>query len=162
MSYFYTKDGAPFIPEKINPELAKLAMSIVKTCRLSFKCQMKTTSLTNAIKGGKKDVMADIMQKCMEKNRSLYNSDMSLTGVEIKEVDDSFFADKDEEFYKNQLAILVDFAYINTVVEARMMPLMSAACEKTLNKKINQLLFFTNQTEILEDTSEDEEETTEE
>lgn len=158
MSYFYTKDGEPFIPEKINPELAKLAMAIVKTCHLSFKCQMKTTSLTNAIKGGKKEVMADIMQKCMEKNRSLYNSDMSLTGVKIQEVDDSFFADKDEEFYKNQLSILVDFAYINTVVEARMMPLMSAACEKTLNKKINQLLFFTNQTEILNDTSEEENE----
>ena len=161
MSYFYTKDGEPFIPEKINPELAKLAMAIVKTCHLSFKCQMKTTSLTNAIKGGKKEVMADIMQKCMEKNRSLYNSDMSLTGVKIQEVDDSFFADKNEEFYKNQLSILVDFAYINTVVEARMMPLMSAACEKTLNKKINQLLFFTNQTEILNDTSDEEEETEE-
>lgn len=155
MSYFYTKDGVPFIPEKINPELAKLAMAIVKTCKLTFKFQMKTTSLNNAIKGGKKDVMFDIMQKCMEKNRTLYNSDMSLTGVTIAEVDNSFFEDKDEEFFKNQLLILIDFAYINTVVESRMMPLMSAASEKTLGKKLNQLLFFTNQTEILEEQEEE-------
>ena len=29
-----------------------------------------------------------------------------------------------------------------------MFPLLSAACEKTLGKKINRLLFFTNQGEI--------------
>ena len=30
-----------------------------------------------------------------------------------------------------------------------MMPLMSASCKKILNKNIDELLFFTNQTEIL-------------
>ena len=48
MSYFYKKDGEIFIPEKINPDLVKLASAIVKTCKLSLKLQMKTTSLKNA------------------------------------------------------------------------------------------------------------------
>ena len=49
MTYFYKKDGEVFIPEKINPDLVKLASAIVKTCKLTFKFQMKTTSLTNAL-----------------------------------------------------------------------------------------------------------------
>ena len=89
MSYFYKKDGEIFIPERINPDLAKLALAIVKTCKLSFKLQMKTTSLNNAIKSGKKEQMLDIMQKCLEKNRKIYNQDMSLTGVTVEEIDDS-------------------------------------------------------------------------
>ncbi len=148
MSYFYVKDGAPWTPEAINPELAKLARAVVKTCRLSFKLQMKTTSLTNALKSDDKGQLFDVMQKCIAKNRSLYNQDMSLTGVKIEEIDDAFFADKDADFFKQQLAVLIDFAAINTVVEGRMMPLMSAACQKTLNKPIDQLLFFTNQDRI--------------
>ncbi|MBQ2759889.1 MAG: hypothetical protein IJE93_08995 [Clostridia bacterium] len=161
MSYFYKKDGEIFIPERINPDLAKLALAIVKTCKLSFKLQMKTTSLNNAIKSGKKEQMLDIMQKCLEKNRKIYNQDMSLTGVTVEEIDGAFFDDKDEEFIKSQLAILVDFAAINTVVESRMMPLMSGACEKTLGVPLNKIKFFTNQDVILEEPEENEEETEE-
>lgn len=162
MAYFYKKDGEIFIPEKINPDLAKLALAIVKTCKLSFKLQMKTTSLNNALKGGNKEQMLDLMQKCFDKYRKLYNQDMSLTGVSVEEVDASFFADKDEEFFKSQLQILLDFATINTVVESRMMPLMSGACEKTLGVPLNKIKFFTNQDVILEEPEEDEEETEEE
>ena len=84
---------------------------------------------------------------------------MALAGVKVGAVDDAFFSDKDEAFFKNQMNVLLDFAYINTVIEAKMFPLMTAACEKTLGKRINTLLFFTNQTEILEtpDETEDEE-----
>ena len=149
MSLFYVKDGEVFIPEAINPELIKLAKAIIKTCRLTFKVQMKTTSLNNALKSEKPEQMFDIMQKCMEKNRKLYDSDMALSGAKIDTVDDAFFADKNAEFFKDQLHILIDFAYINCVIEAKMFPLMTAACEKTLGKKISTLKFFTNQTEIL-------------
>ena len=157
MAYFYKKDGEIFIPEKINPDLAKLALAIVKTCKLSFKLQMKTTSLNNALKGGNKEQMLDLMQKCFDKYRKLYNQDMSLTGVTVEEVDASFFSDKDEEFFKSQLQILLDFATINTVVESRMMPLMSGACEKTLGVPLNKIKFFTNQDVILEEPEEEEE-----
>ena len=163
MTYFYKKDGEIFIPEKINPDLAKLAFAIVKTCKLSFKLQMKTTSLNNTLKAGKTEQMHDIMQKCFDKYRKLYNQDMSLTGVTVEEVDDAFFNDKNEEFYKAQLQILLDFATINTVVEARMMPLMSGACEKTLGVPLNKIKFFTNQDVILEEPEDEEyEEETEE
>ena len=161
MAYFYKKDGEIFIPEKINPDLAKLALAIVKTCKLSFKLQMKTTSLNNALKGGNKEQMLDLMQKCFDKYRKLYNQDMSLTGVTVEEVDASFFSDKDEEFFKSQLQILLDFATINTVVESRMMPLMSGACEKTLGVPLNKIKFFTNQDVILEEPEDDGEETEE-
>lgn len=160
MSLFYVKDGEPFIPEAINPELTKLAKAIIKTCRLTFKYQMKTTSIKNAMNSGKKEQMLDILQKCLEKNRKLYDSDMALAGVTVGTVDDDFFDDKDEAFLANQMNILLDFAYINTVIEAKMFPLMTAACEKTLGKRINTLLFFTNQTEIIavnEDETEEEE-----
>ena len=158
MSLFYVKDGEVFIPEAINPELVKLAKAIIKTCRLTFKFQMKTTSLNNALKSGKPDQMLDMLQKCLEKNRKLYDSDMALSGAKIDTVDDGFFADKDAEFLKNQLHILIDFAYINCVIEAKMFPLMTAACEKSLGQKINTLKFFTNQTEILEVEDESEKE----
>lgn len=162
MAYFYVKDGEIFVPEKINPDLAKLAKAIVKTCKLSLKLQMKTTSLNNAIKSGKKEQMLDIMQKCFEKNRKIYNQDMSLTGVTVEEVDATYFDDKNEEFLNAQLQILLDFAAINTVIEARMMPLMSGACEKTLGVPLNKIKFFSNQDVILEEPEEDEEEETEE
>lgn len=155
MAYFYMKDGEIFIPEKINPDLAKLAKAIVKTCKLSLKLQMKSTSLNNAIKSGKKEQMLDIMQKCFEKNRKLYNQDMSLTGVTLEEVDVAFFEDKNEEFFNAQLQILLDFAAINTVIEARMMPLMSGACEKTLGVPLNKIKFFSNQDVILEEPEEE-------
>jgi|GEM_PF-832446 len=155
MSYFYKKDGEIFIPEAINPELVHLAKAIIKTCRLTFKVQMKTTSLRNALDKGDVSQMHEVMQKCIEKNKTLYNSDMALSGAKIETVDDDFFTAKDAEFYKQQLNILIDFAYINCVIEAKMFPLMSAACEKTLDKKINQLKFFTNQTEILNITEEE-------
>ena len=161
MAYFYKKDGEIFIPEKINPDLAKLALAIVKTCKLSFKLQMKTTSLNNTLKNGNKEQMLELMQKCFDKYRKLYNQDMSLTGVTVEEVDASFFDNKDEEFFKAQLQILLDFATINTVVESRMMPLMSGACEKTLGVPLNKIKFFTNQDVILEEPEEDEEETEE-
>ena len=148
MSLFYVKDGEPWVPEAINPELAKLAKAIVKTCHLSFKLQMKTTALTNAEKSDDRDHLLLVMQKCMEKNRKLYNEDMSLSGAKIEEIDDAFFSDKDADFFKRQLHILADFAAINTVIEAKMFPLMSAASQKTLGKKIDQLLFFSNQDRI--------------
>ena len=162
MPYFYKKDGDIFVPEAINPELVKLAKAIIKTCRLTFKFQMKTTGLTNAVKSGDPAKMLDMMQKCIEKNRKLYDTDMALSGVKEETVEEDFFADKDAEFLKNQLNVLIDFAYINCVIEAKMFPLMSAACEKTLGKKINTLKFFTNQTEILTVSEEDEEEEGEE
>ncbi len=158
MSYFYVNNGEPWIPEAINPELAKLAKAIVKTCHLSFKLQMKTTALANAMKSDDKEQLFTVMQKCMAKNLKQYNSDMSLSGAKIEEIDDAFFADKDADFYRNQLAILTDFAAINTVIEGKMFPLMSAACEKTLGKKLDQLLFFSNQDKIYKDAEDSSEE----
>lgn len=158
MSYFYVKNGEPWVPEAINPDLVKLAKAIVKTCRLTFKHQMKVTALQNVLKNDDKAVLLSTMQKCMEKNKTLYNQDMSLTGAKIEEIGEEFFADKDTEFLKNQIKILIDFAAINTVVESRMMPLMSEACQKTLNKPINMLYFFTNQDEILHEEEAQEEE----
>ena len=156
MTYFYKKDGEIFIPEKINPELAKLALAIVKTCKLSFKLQMKSTSLNNALKAGKREQMLDIIKKCLEKNRRIYNQDMSLTGVKVEEVEDSFFDDKDMDFIRAQVQILIDFAMINTVIESKMMGLLSASCEKVLGTPINKIKFFTNQEVILEEEEEEE------
>jgi hypothetical protein len=150
MTYFYKKDGEIFIPEKINPDLVKIANAIIKTTKIGFRFQLKTTSLNNAIKGGKRDQMISIMQKCFQTNKSLYNDDMALTGVTVEEVEDSFFDDKDDNFIKAQLKTLVDFAAINTVIEARMMSLMSASVEKTLGTPIDKIKFFTNQDVILE------------
>ena len=158
MSYYFTKDGEIWVPEAINPQLAKLAYAIVKTCRLTFKYQFKTTSLQNALKTGDKDKMKELMFKCIEKNQKIYTSDMSLTGVVISEVDDAFFEDKDAEFFASQLKVLIDFAAINTVIENKMMPVMSEACKKTLGTPINKILFFTNQTEILSSGEDGEEE----
>lgn len=163
MSLFYVKNEGIFIPDAINPELVKLAKAIVKTCRLTFKLQMKTTSLNNSIKSGDIAQMHDILQKAFAKNKTLYNNDMALSGAKLEPVDDAFFADKDADFYKKQLQILVDFAAINCVIESRMFPLMSNACEKTLGKPISEVKFFTNQTEILKEDDVDlEEEGTEE
>lgn len=158
MSYFYKKDGEIFIPEKINPSLVKLAAAVVKSCKLSFKFKMKSTSLTNALKAGKNEQMLDLMQKCFEKNKRVYDQDMALTGVTIEEVDASFFEDKDTDFLKAQLQILIDFAMINTVVESNMMSLLSASCEKVLGTPINKIKFFTNQDVILEQADDEEEE----
>ena len=150
MTYFYKKDGEIFIPEKINPDLVKIANAIIKTTKIGFRFQMKTTSLNNAIKSGKREQMLSIMQKCFQTNRSLYNDDMALTGVTVEEVEDSYFDDKDDEFIKANLKMLIDFAAINTVIEARMMSLMSASVEKTLGTPIDKIKFFTNQDVILE------------
>ena len=150
MTYFYKKDGEIFIPEKINPDLVRIANAIIKTTKIGFRFQLKTTSINNAIKGGKREQMLNIMQKCFVNNRSLYNDDMALTGVTVEEVEDSFFDDKDDEFIKAQLKILLDFAAINTVIESRLMSLMSASCEKTLGTPIDKIKFFTNQDVILE------------
>lgn len=150
MTYFYKKDGEIFIPERINPDLVKLASYVIRSCKLNFKYQLKTTSLANALKVGKRDQMLALIQKCFQNNRKLYDQDMALAGVTVEEVDDSFFDDKDEAFIKSQLQILIDFAMINTVIEARMMGLMSAACEKNLGTPINKIKFFTNQEVILE------------
>ena len=150
MTYFYKKDGEIFIPEKINPDLVKIANAIIKTTKIGFRFQMKTTSLNNAIKSGKREQMLSIMQKCFQTNRSLYNDDMALTGVTVEEVEDSYFDDKDDDFIKANLKMLIDFAAINTVIEARMMSLMSASVEKTLGTPIDKIKFFTNQDVILE------------
>ena len=158
MTYFYKKDGEVFIPEKINPDLVKLATAVVKSCKLNFKFQLKSTSLTNALKAGKREQMLSLMQKCFVNNKSIYDQDMALAGVTVEEVEDSFFDDKDDEFIKAQLKVLVDFAMINTVVESKMMALLGASCEKVLGVPINKIKFFTNQDVILED-AEDEEET---
>ncbi len=153
---FYTKDGEIFTPERINPQLAQLAKAIIKSCHLEFKYKMKSNALINCQKEGNVEKMLDTMQKCLAKNRDMYDSDMTLAGVVVAEVDDAFFADKDAAFFKDQLQVLIDFAAINTVVESRMFALMSAACERTFNKPINEMLFFTNQTEILVADDEDE------
>ena len=157
MSYFYTKDGEIFVPEKINPALVKICNAVVKTCKLTFKLQMKTTAINNAIKGGKTEKMLEIMQKCMEKYKNLYNDDMALTGVIIDDIDSAYFEDKDVEFFKSQLQILSDFAVINTVIESRMMALVSAGCEKALGTPLNKIKFFTNQDVILEEVEDEEE-----
>lgn len=161
MAYFYKKDGEIFIPEKINPDLVKLCFGIVKACKLSFKYQMKSTSLTNAVKSGKDDQMLSLIQKCLEKNKRLYDQDMALAGVTVEEVDADFFADKDTEFLKNQMQVLIDFAMINTVVESKMMNVLAASCEKILGTPLNKIKFFTNQDVILELDEEEEEETEE-
>lgn len=150
MTYFYKKDGEIFIPEKINPDLVKFANAIIKTTKIGFRFQLKTTSINNALKSGKRDQMINIMQKCFHTNKSAYNDDMALTGVTVEEVEDNFFDDKDDDFIKAQLKTLVDFAAINTVIEARMMNLLSASCEKVLGTPIDKIKFFTNQEEILE------------
>lgn len=160
MAYFYKKDGEIFIPEKINPDLVKLANAIVKTCKLSFRLQMKSTAINNALKGGKKEQMLNIMQKCFNVNKKAYDQDMALTGVTVCEVEASFFDDKDVEFFASQLKVLYDFAVINTVIESNLMSALSASCEKALGTPINKIKFFTNQDVILE-IDEDEEETEE-
>ena len=157
MTYFYKKDGEVFIPEKINPDLVKLATAVVKSCKLNFKFQLKSTSLNNAIKGGKREQMLSLMQKCFVNNKAIYDQDMALAGVTVEEVEDSFFDDKDDEFIKAQLKVLVDFAMINTVVESKMMALLGASCEKVLGVPINKIKFFTNQDVILEDEEDEEE-----
>ncbi len=150
MAYFYKKDGEIFIPEKINPDLVKLCYGIVKACKLTFKYQLKSTSLKNALKAEKEEQMRSLIQKCLEKNKRIYDQDMSLAGVTVEEVDASFFDDKDVEFLKNQMQILIDFALINTVVESKMMGVLNASCEKILGVSLNKIKFFTNQEEILE------------
>ena len=157
MTYFYKKDGEVFIPEKINPDLVKLATAVVKSCKLSFRFQLKSTSLTNALKAGKREQMLNLMQKCFVNNKNIYDQDMALACVTVEEVEDSFFDDKDDEFIKAQLKVLVDFAMINTVVESKMMALLGASCEKVLGVPINKIKFFTNQDVILEDAEDGEE-----
>ncbi len=148
MSLFYVRDNEPYIPDEIGRELAKLAHAIVKTCRLSFKVQLKTAAINNAIKSGNKEQMHELLQKILEKYKNVYTDYMSLSGAEIKEVDDSFFDDKDADFYVGQLKILLDFANINCIAESHMMPLLSNACIKTLDKQLDELYFFSNQGEI--------------
>lgn len=157
MTYFYKKDGEVFIPEKINPDLVKLATAVVKSCKLNFKFQLKSTSLNNAIKGGKREQMLSLMQKCFVNNKAIYDQDMALAGVTVEEVEDSFFDDKDDEFIKAQLKVLVDFAMINTVVESKMMALLSASCDKVLGVPLNKIKFFSNQDVILEEEEDEEE-----
>ena len=158
MTYFYKKNGEVFIPEKINPDLVKLATAVVKSCKLNFRFQLKSTSLTNALKAGKREQMLSLMQKCFVNNKAIYDQDMALAGVTVEEVEDSFFDDKDDDFIKAQLKVLVDFAMINTVVESKMMALLSASCDKVLGVPLNKIKFFSNQEEILEEEEYEEEE----
>ncbi len=161
MTYFYKKDGEIFIPEKINPDLVKLANAIIKTTKITFRYQLKSTAISNALKAGKRQQMLSIMAKCFQTNGRLYNDDMALTGVTVEEVEDSFFDDKDDEFIKAQLKVLIDFAAINTVIESNLMSMLSASCEKVLGTPIDKIKFFTNQDVILELDEEEEEETEE-
>lgn len=160
MTYFYKLNGEAFVPEKINPDLVKVSSAVVRNCKLSFMHKMKTTSLSNALKAGKRDQMLTLMQKCFTLNKELYNQDMSLAGVTVEEVEDSFFDDKDDAFIKAQLQVLIDFATINTVIEANLMNLLSNGIEKATGTPINKIKFFTNQDVILE--SEDDEDEIEE
>ena len=89
MTYFYKKDGEVFIPEKINPDLVKLANAVIKATKTGFRLQLKSTSLTNALKAGKREQMLSIMQKCFNTNKRIYDDDMALTGVKVEEVEDS-------------------------------------------------------------------------
>lgn len=157
MTYFYKKDGEVFVPEKINPDLVKLATAVVKTCKLNFKFQLKSTSLTNALKAGKREQMLSLMQKCFNNNKRLYDQDMGLTGVTVEQVEDNYFDDKDDDFIKAQIQVLIDFAMINTVVESKAMSLLGASCEKVLGTPINKIKFFTNQDVILEEVEDEEE-----
>lgn len=150
MTYFYKKDGEIFIPEKINPDLVKLANAIIKTTKITFRYQLKSTSIANALKSGKRQQMLSIMAKCFQTNGRIYNDDMALTGVTVEEVEDSFFDDKDDDFIKAQLKVLLDFAAINTVIESNLMSMLSASCEKVLGTPIDKIKFFTNQDVILE------------
>ena len=150
MTYFYKKDGEVFIPEKINPDLVKFANAIVKNCKLTLKLQIKTTAISNALKNEKREQMLDVIQKCFAKNKKTYDMDMALTGVTVEEVEDNYFDDKDDAFLKAQLQTLYDFAVINTVIDNKLMSLLSATCEKMLGTPIDKIRFFTNQTEILE------------
>lgn len=156
MTYFYKKDGEVFIPEAINPDLVKLANAIVKNCKLNLKLQLKSNAIVNAMNKGKREQMLDIIQKCLVKNKKSYDMDMALAGVTVEEVEDNFFDDKDDEFLKAQLKTLYNFAVINTVIESKLMSLLSASCEKVLGTPINKIKFFTNQDVILE-IDEDEE-----
>lgn len=159
MTYFYKKDGEIFIPEKINPDLTKLALAIVKNCKVTLKFQLKSNSILNAINKGKREQMLEIMQKCFAKNKKIYDQDMALTGVTVEEVEDNFFDDKDDEFIKDQLKVLYGFAVINTVVESKLMGLLAATCEKALGTPLNKIKFFTNQDVILEQEDDEQEET---
>ena len=76
--------------------------------------------------------------------------DMALAGVTVEEVEDNYFDDKDDEFLKAQLKNLYSFAVINTVIENKLMSLLSSSCEKVLGTPINKIKFFTNQDVILE------------
>ena len=143
MTYFYKKDGEIFIPEKINPDLVKLANAIIKTTKIGFRYQLKSTAISNALKAGKRAQMLSIMAKCFQTNGRLYNDDMALTGVTVEEVEDSFFDDKDDDFIKAQLKVLLDFAAINTVIESNLMSMLSASCEKVLGTPIDKIKFFT-------------------
>lgn len=156
MTYFYKKGNEVFIPEKINPDLVKLAFAVVKSCKLNFKYQLKTTSLNNALKAGKREQMLSIMQKCFLNNKDVYDQDMALAGVTVEEVEDRFFDDKDDEFIKAQLKVLVDFAMINTVIESNLMSLLATSCERVLGVPINKIKFFSNQDEILEEAEDEE------
>ena len=146
---FYVKDNAPYIPEAINPQFAITARATIKAAKLDLKLSMRTTSLMTAKKSGKRDKMIDLIQKALTKYNKLYSEIMNMSGAAVGEVDDTFFDDKDEEFLKNQIDVLCDFAAIAVVIDYRLFPAMSAAIQKKFGKSTEELFFFTNQTEII-------------
>ena len=101
--------------------------------------------------------IATALQRLYEKNKRIYDQDMALAGVTIEEVEDSFFDDKDVDFLKAQVQILIDFAAINSVIESNLMKVLAASCEKALGTPINKIKFFTNQDVILEEAEDEEE-----
>ncbi|HHU84740.1 MAG TPA: hypothetical protein GXZ23_06185 [Clostridiales bacterium] len=149
MALFYVKNDEPFIPEAINPEFAITAQATIKAARIGLKLTMKTSSLKNAAKIGKIENMHEIIQKALVKNGEKYSQYMNMTGCVVGEVDDAFFADKDEEFYKNQIAVLCDMAAIDVVIESGLFGALSGSIKHIYNKTTEETFFFTNQTEII-------------
>ena len=105
--HLYTKDGEIFVPEKINPDLVKICNAVVKTCKLTFKLQMKTPAINNAIKGCKTEKMLEILPQV----RLVTKEFNSLISSEIPKEDlDVFFSviSRMEEKAKNIAATGTD------------------------------------------------------
>ena len=148
---FFTMNGEPFVPEAVNPVIAKIATATVlnKKTHCKMRYTLKTQALVKAKKNGDLEEMKSVTLKCIEKNKQIYDMDLSLTGVKIGEVDDSFFDDKDASFYDGILAVLIDLAAVNVLVEAELFPVLKAGVLKTTGVEIEKTKVFTNQTEVL-------------
>ena len=158
---FYVLNGEPFIPEAINPVFALSAKATIKIAKINLAYQMRATSLQKVAKTEDKEKMLELMQKAFDVNGKKYNEYMEMSGVTLGEVDDSFFEDKDVEFFKNQIAVLCDFAAISAVIEKGLFAAMAAVIKNKTGLNTDQHTFFTNQTEIIPVEAEAEAETQE-